>query len=91
MDKNDTYRSLRCDSREWALRNVYKQITNSHNKGYINTQVEQETGELIIYKTGIEYYKLKKLMLKIIQEKTFEDEKKQFAIRRVCNDIIQLI
>ena len=87
----ENYRPLRSDSRKWALRNVFKQITNYHAKGYMGIDVEKETGELILYDNVKEYRKLKKLMMKIMKEKTFEDEKKQFAIRRVCNEIIQVI
>lgn len=85
----ENYRSLR--SQEWALRNVFKQIKHCHERGYMNIDVEQETGELILYENFAEYHKLKKLMMKIMKEKTFEDEKKQFAIRRVCKDIVQII
>ena len=87
----ENYRSLRSDSQEWALRNVFKQIKHCHERGYMNIDVEQETGELILYENFTEYHKLKKLMMKIMKEKTFEDEKKQFAIRRVCKDIVQII
>lgn len=75
----------------WAQNFVHKQIRNCTNLGYFNFHVEKDTKELILYNKTEEYYKLEKLMKKIIKELTFEDEKQQYAIRKVCNDIIKLL
>lgn len=72
----------------WAEKIVYNQIKNCLEKGYLNdTFVDDETGEVILYNI-CEHKRLKKLMKKIIREKTFDDEKKQFAIRKICNNVI---
>jgi hypothetical protein len=75
----------------WAQNYVLWQIKHFTDLGYFNFHVETHTKELILYNKSDEYHKLAKLMRKIIKELTFEDEKKQYAIRKVCNDIIKLL
>ena len=73
---------------DWANQAVYKQINNCIEKQYLqNTTIDVDTRELII-EDDDDKLRLKKLMKKIIKEKTYDDEKKQYAIRYTCNEIM---
>jgi hypothetical protein len=75
----------------WANEAVYKQINNCIEKQYLqNTTIDEETKKILIADEN-DKIKLKKLMNKIIKEKTYEDEKKQYAIRSACNDMMYMI
>ena len=85
------FRSVHDDIHKWASKDVFNQISNCYKKKYMCIDVEKDTGEVILYGNEKHFEKLDKLMKKIISERTFEDEKKQYAIRKVCYDIIELI
>lgn len=71
----------------WANEAVYKQINNCIDKQYLqSTTIDVDTRELIIQDED-DKLRLKKLMKKIIKEKTYDDEKKQYAMRSACNEI----
>ena len=73
---------------DWANQAVYKQIYNCIEKQYLqNTSIDIDTSELII-EDEYDKVRLKKLMKKIMKEKTYDDEKKQYAIRNTCNEIM---
>ena len=73
---------------DWANQAVYKQINNCIEKQYLqNTTIDVDTRELII-EDDDDKLRLKKLMKKIIKEKTYDDEKKQYALRSACNEIM---
>ena len=70
----------------WAEKYVFKQINYCINMNYLsNTHI---INDIYLHTTKDDKNKLKKIMLKIIKEKTYEDEKKQFALRKICNEII---
>lgn len=75
----------------WGKRTVYKQINNCIEKEYLqNTTIDDTTKELH-FEDEDDKRKLKKIIKKIIKEKTYEDEKRQFAIRSACNEIMNTI
>ena len=72
----------------WGKNTVYKQIYHCIEKQYLrNTTIDETTKELL-FEDENDKIKLKKIIKKIIKEKTYEDEKKQFAIRSTCNEIM---
>lgn len=76
---------------DWGKRTVYKQINNCIEKEYLkNTTIDNETNALLITNED-DKIKLNKIIKKIIKEKTYEDEKKQFAIRSACNEIMNIV
>jgi len=72
----------------WGKRTVIKQINNCIDKNYLrNTTIDDETKEILITNED-DKNKIKKIMKKIIKEKTYDNEKKQYAIRDACTEII---
>lgn len=72
----------------WGKRTVYKQINHYIDNKYLqNTTVDNETNKILITNED-DKVKLKKIIKKIIKEKTYEDEKKEYAIRNAYNEIM---
>lgn len=70
----------------WAENLVFKQLKHYITVNYLsNTKI---INDMYIHTKKDDKHKLKKIMKKIIKEKTYEDEKKQFALRKICNEII---
>ena len=72
---------------DWAKKTVHKQIHNCIEKQYLKNTIIDDTGSLLIL-DDYDKIRINKIMKKIIKEKTYEDEKKQFAIRSACNEIM---
>ena len=74
----------------WANVQVYKQIKHFISVGYLTDTVIDEEGEIIINTYSDDRKRCIKILKKIKREKTYEDEKKQFAIRKACDDLMVL-